>query len=226
MWGHDPVGPKGIGVVIIYTYWRSSAAYRLRIALNLKGLGYDSVPVDLVRDGGEQLTEAFRAINPNAAVPAMRIADGTVLTQSLAIIEYLEEQHPDPPLLPRNPVLRARVRAATQLIASDIHPINNLRVLRYLKDVLGHSQDGVVGWMRHWMRSGLATYGQLIDPDSRFSFGDAPSLADICLVPQLYNARRWELDMTGLEPLRDIAAACATIPAFRHAAPECQPDAR
>jgi maleylacetoacetate isomerase len=182
--------------------------------------------VDLVRDGGEQLTEAFRAINPNAAVPAMRIADGTILTQSLAIIEYLEEQHPNPPLLPRDPVLRARVRAATQLIASDIHPINNLRVLRYLKDVLGHSQSDVVGWMRHWMRSGLAAYGQLIDPDSRFSFGDAPSLADICLVPQLYNARRWELDMADLEPLRDIAAACATIPAFQRAAPECQPDAR
>jgi len=212
-------------VVIVYTYWRSSAAYRLRIALNLKGLSYDSVPVNLVRDGGEQLTQAFRAINPNAAVPAMRIADGTILTQSLAIIEYLEEQHPDPPLLPRDPILRARVRAAAQLIASDIHPINNLRVLRYLQDVLGLSQDDVVGWMRHWMRSGLAAYAQLIDPDSRFSFGDAPSLADICLIPQLYNARRWELDMTGLEPLLDIEAACATILAFRHAAPECQPDA-
>ena len=212
-------------MVIVYTYWRSSAAYRLRIALNLKGLSYDSVPVNLVRDGGEQLTQAFRAINPNAAVPAMRIADGTILTQSLAIIEYLEEQHPDPPLLPRDPILRARVRAAAQLIASDIHPINNLRVLRYLQDVLGLSQDDVVGWMRHWMRSGLAAYAQLIDPDSRFSFGDAPSLADICLIPQLYNARRWELDMTGLEPLLDIEAACATILAFRHAAPECQPDA-
>lgn len=209
----------------LYTYWRSSAAYRVRIALNLKQVGYDSVPVHLVRDGGEQLTAAYRAVNPAALVPALRISDDATLTQSLAIIEYLEETYPAPRLLPADPVGRARVRAAALLIAADIHPINNLRVTQYLKTQLTLGEQEVVTWMRHWMRTGLEAYAQLVEPATPFSFGDMPTLADICLVPQLYNARRWGLDFAGLERLLAIEESCRAIAAFADAAPERQADA-
>lgn len=207
----------------LYTYWRSSAAWRVRIALELKNLTYESLPVHLVR--GEQRGEAFKALNPNAVVPALALDDGTVLTQSLAIIEYLEEIHPLPALLPAEPVRRAAVRAAAQLIACDIHPLNNLRVVERLKGPLGHTQDDAVAWMRHWMRSGLDAYQRSIDDAGPFSFGEAPTLADLCLVPQLYNARRWGLDLAGLERLAAIDAAAAELPPFQAASAAAQPDA-
>jgi len=206
----------------LYTYWRSSAAWRVRIALNLKNLSYEHAPVHLVR--GEQRSDAFRGINPNAVVPALELDDSRVLTQSLAIIEYLEERHPLPALLPADPPRRAEVRGAALLIACDIHPLNNLRVTEYLKGRLGHSQEEAVAWMQHWMRAGLEAYQRSIDSAGRFSFGDAPGLADLCLVPQLYNARRWGLDLAGLERLAAIDAAAAALPAFQAAAAAAQPD--
>lgn len=209
----------------LYSYWRSTAAYRVRIGLNLKGLSADMAPIHLMRDGGEQLKPAYRLINANAVVPALELDDGVVLTQSLAIIEYLEERYPTPPLLPSEIVARARVRAAAQLIACDIHPINNLRVVGYLKGRLGHSQDEAIAWMRHWMRQGLEAYDRTIDREGRFSFGDLPTLADLCLIPQLYNATRWGLDVTGLGRLQSISHACSELPAFQSAMPERQPDA-
>jgi maleylacetoacetate isomerase len=209
----------------LYTYWRSSAAHRVRIALNLKGIRYEAAPIHLVRNGGEHLLPAFRAINPAAAVPALRVDGASVLTQSLAIIEYLEEAHPEPALLPRGAIERAKIRAAAQLIACDIHPVNNLRVVQHLKSTLGQSQESTAAWMRHWMKTGLGAYANLIDPAAAFSFGEAPTLADLCLVPQLYNARRWHLDMSGLEWLTAIEQRCLALPAFARAAPEAQPDA-
>jgi maleylacetoacetate isomerase len=211
----------------LYTYWRSSAVWRVRIALNLKNLSCENAPVHLVR--GEQRSEGFRGINPNAVVPALQLDDGRVLTQSLAIIEYLEERYPLPALLPSDPTRRAQVRAAALLIACDIHPLNNLRVTEYLKGRLGHSQDEAVSWMQHWMRAGLEAYQRTIEDAGagagRFSFGDAPTLADLCLIPQLYNARRWGLDLAGLERLVAIDAAAAALPAFQAAAAAAQPDA-
>ena len=207
----------------LFSYWRSSAAWRVRIALNLKNLPYSTEPVHLVR--GEQRAEAYRQVNPNAVVPALQLDDGTVLTQSLAIIEYLEERHPSPPLLPSDPVGRASVRAAAQLIACDVHPINNLRVVDHLKSRLGHTADEATAWMRYWMRTGLETYLCSIDGTGRFSFGDTPTLADLCLIPQLFNARRWGMDFAGLERLVEIDGAAASLPAFQAARPEVQTDA-
>jgi maleylacetoacetate isomerase len=209
----------------LFTYWRSSAAYRVRIALNMKRIPFESAPIHLVRNGGEQLSPEYRKINPAAVVPALRIRDGLVLTQSLAILEYLEETHPDPMLLPGDALLRARVRAAAQLIASDIHPINNLRVAQYLKGKLGQSQEATTEWMRHWMQVGLSAYAELIDADAEFSFGDAPTLADICLVPQLYNARRWGATFERIGRLAEIERRCLSLDAFAAASPENQPDA-
>ena len=209
----------------LYTYWRSSAAYRVRIGLGLKELAYEARTIDLVREGGEQLGTEFRAVNPNALVPALELDDGRVLTQSLAILEYLDELQPTPPLLPADRIERARVRAAAQLIACDVHPVNNLRVTTYLKTELGHDQDDVVRWMRHWMSLGLEALTATIAPSERFCFGDTPTLADLCLVPQLYNARRWGLELKGLGRLVAIEEACLAMQAFAQATPEAQPDA-
>ncbi|RFB78362.1 maleylacetoacetate isomerase [Methylovirgula sp. 4M-Z18] len=209
----------------LYSYWRSSAAYRVRIGLNLKQVTYETVPIHLLRDGGEQLKPAYRKINPNALVPALELDDGNILTQSLAILDYFEETHSEPPLLPRDPLKRARIRAAAQIIALDVHPINNLRILTYLKSQEGLDQDHVKAWAKHWMHHGLTAYAAMIEPGVRFSFGDAPTLADVCLIPQLYNARRWHLDLQDLPRLLEIEAACNDIPAFAAAAPERQPDA-
>ena len=209
----------------LFGYWRSTAAYRVRIALNLKGIHYDTVPVHLVRNGGEQFSATFQDINPNSVVPALALNDGRVLTQSLAIIEYLDETHAEPRLVPSETFLRARVRAAAQIVACDIHPVNNLRVTGYLKQRLGHSQDEATTWMQHWMRQGLEAYQKSIDNDGRYSFGETVTLADLCLVPQLYNAKRWQLDMQGLDRLQGIANACMSLEAFKQAAPEAQVDA-
>ncbi|WP_018991012.1 maleylacetoacetate isomerase [Aromatoleum toluclasticum] len=211
----------------LYTYFRSSAAYRVRIALNLKGLAWDAVPVHLVRDGGEQRQPAYLELNPVGLVPTLD-DDGQLLTQSLAIIEYLDETHPEPGLLPAGAADRARVRAIAQAIACDIHPINNLRVLQYLKREFGISDAQRDAWYRHWVEVGLAGVEQLLARDKRtgtFCHGDAPTLADCCLVPQVFNARRFGCDLSAMPTVRRIAERCATLEAFRLAAPENQPDA-
>ena len=209
----------------LWTYFRSSASYRARIALALKGLPYEHAPVHLVR--GEQLTPEFRAISPQGVVPALEDA-GQVITQSMAIIEYLEETHPDPPLLPRDPAGRARVRAIALTIACDTHPLNNLRVLKYLTGTLGVSDVDKGAWYQHWTAAGLSAVERLVAGDprtGRFCHGDAPTIANVCLVPQLFNARRFGCPVDAYPTLVRIEAACQALPAFRDAAPANQPDA-
>ena len=219
----------------LYSYFRSSAAYRLRIALHLKGLAFDTVPVHLLKGGGEQLQSAYRAVNPAALVPALQIdaendgtSDGTTLTQSLAIMEYLDETHPQPPLLPADALGRARVRALALTVACDIHPLNNLRVLTYLLGELQASGDARNAWARHWMALGFATLEQHLANDAATGLcchGDTPTLADCCVVPQVFNARRFELDLAPFPTLVRIAEHCETLPAFIAAHPAQQPDA-
>ena len=212
----------------LYTYYRSSAAYRVRIALNLKGMPYTAVPVHLVKDGGQHRSAAYRARNPQALVPAFELEDGTVLTQSLAIMEYLDEVQPEPALLPADAIGRARVRALAQAIACDLHPVNNLRVLQYLSQQLGISAEQKDAWYRHWVATGLQGLEVLLadhPSTGRFCHGDTPTLADCCLVPQLYNARRFQCPLDAYPTIQRIAAACETLPAFQQAAPEVQPDA-
>ena len=212
----------------LYTYYRSSAAYRVRIALNLKGMPYTAVPVHLVKDGGQHRSAAYRARNPQALVPAFELEDGTVLTQSLAIMEYLDEVQPEPALLPADAIGRARVRALAQAIACDLHPVNNLRVLQYLSQQLGISAEQKDAWYRHWVATGLQGLEALLadhPSTGRFCHGDTPTLADCCLVPQLYNARRFQCPLDAYPTIQRIAAACETLPAFQQAVPEVQPDA-
>lgn len=206
-------------------YFRSSAAYRVRIALNLKGLTPELAFVHLRK--GEQKAPPYADLNPQKLVPALEV-DGRVLTQSLAIIEYLDETHPEPPLLPADPLDRARVRALALAVACDIHPLNNLRVLSHLKSGLGHSQQEVDEWYRHWIAVGLTALEAMLADDpltGRFCHGDRPGLADICLVPQLANARRFGCEVTGYPTLLRIEAACQELPAFADAVPGRQPDA-
>ncbi|HXH02594.1 MAG TPA: maleylacetoacetate isomerase [Candidatus Competibacteraceae bacterium] len=210
----------------LYDYWRSSAAYRVRIALNLKGLDYRQVAVDLRRQ--EERSPHYRARNPQGLVPALELPDGRVLGQSLAICEYLEEVHPAPPLLPADPVARARVRGLALVVACEIHPLNNLRVLNYLSGPLGHGEDVRLAWYRHWIAEGLAALEALLaeHPDTgRCCHGDTPTLADVCLVPQLYNARRFDCDLSPYPTLTRIEAECQALAAFQRAVPERQPDA-
>ncbi len=209
----------------LYSYFRSSAAYRVRIALNLKGLALETVPVHLIKDGGEQRLPAYRAKHPQGLVPALELDDGTVLTQSLAIIAYLEAIRPAPALIPADPVLAAQVRAVALAIACDIHPLNNLRVLDYLKGPLGHSQEETEAWYRHWVRDGgLRAVEQMIE-GGPFCFGAAPTLADVVLVPQVFNARRFQVPLDDLPKIRAADAACAALDAFARAHPDRQPDA-
>ena len=211
----------------LYTYFRSSAAYRVRIALNLKGLRYEAVPVHLLKGGGEQLGEAYRAVNPSALVPALD-DDGAVVTQSLAILEYLEEMHPLAPLLPRDALGRARVRALAQMVACDIHPLTNLRVLRHLVRTLGVSDEGKTDWYVHWVREGLQAIEAHLAASAdtgRFCHGDTPSMADCCLAPQVFNARRFDIDLGPYPIIAGIDAACAELPAFAQAHPSQQSDA-
>jgi maleylpyruvate isomerase len=212
-------------VLKLHSYFRSSASYRCRIALNLKGLAYELACVHLVKDGGQHLSPAYRSLNPQALLPTLE-HDDRVLTQSLAIIEYLEEVWPQPSLLPGDAATRARVRAFALAIASDTGPVNNLRVLRYLKRTLKQEQAAIDAWYQHWSDSGLKACEALLPTAShRFCFGEQPTLADICLVPQIYNARRFNTDLSGVPRLVAIDAACCALPAFAHAAPESQPDA-
>jgi maleylpyruvate isomerase len=211
----------------LYTYFRSSAAYRVRIALNLKKLDVEYRFVHLVRDGGEQHAQEYQTLNPQELVPTLIDGD-TVLTQSLAIIEYLDECHPTPPLLPANPAGRARVRALAQLIACEIHPLNNLRVLQYLDLALGRDAEERKRWYRHWVMEGFTAFERLLtqsEHTGKFCHGGQPTLADLCLVPQLYNARRYECDLRAFPEICRIGDACMALDAFSAAAPENQPDA-
>jgi maleylacetoacetate isomerase len=212
----------------LYNYARSSASFRVRIALGLKGLPFDYLPVNLRH--GAQLQESYRAISPDALVPALDV-DGQTLTQSMAIIEYLDETHPRPPLLPADALGRARVRALAQTVACEIHPLNNLRVLKYLKDPLQCSDEEHDTWYRHWVRQGLEAFErQLRSEDARrgapslYCHGETPTLADCLLVPQIFNARRFDTDLGGLD--RTLAAfdACMLLPAFAQAQPSQCPD--
>jgi maleylpyruvate isomerase len=211
----------------LYTFFRSSASFRVRIALNLKGLTYDQVPIHLRRGGGEQLMANYRAINPQALLPTLE-DEGRHLTQSLAIIEYLEETHPNPPLLPKSALDRALVRSMALVIACEVHPIQNLRVLNYVKKEYNQTDEQVNLWAQHWIDLGLAALEQMITAQparGKFCFGDSPTLADICLVPQLGNARRFDCDLSRYPSILSIEKACIAIPAFADAAPEKQPDA-
>ena len=211
----------------LYSYWRSSAAYRVRIGLNLKGLAYETRPVHLVRDGGEQHADDYRALNPQELVP-MLVDGERRITQSLAILEYLDETFPKPALLPADTRGRARVRSLAMLVACDIHPLNNLRVLQYLKRENGLEQPAIDAWMLHWMREGFAAMEEMLADEpgtGTFCHGETPTIADCCLVPQLYNARRFALDLSPYPTLVRIEADCLALPAFDAARPENQPDA-
>ncbi|BAL26636.1 maleylacetoacetate isomerase [Azoarcus sp. KH32C] len=211
----------------LYTYFRSSAAYRVRIALNLKGIAYQPVAIHLLKEGGQQRKPEYLALNPAGLVPALD-DDGQLVTQSLAIIEYLDETHPAPPLLPADALGRARVRALAQAIACDIHPINNLRVLKYLKHEFGVDDAQKDAWYRHWCEVGLAAVEAMLASDprtGRFCHGDTPGLADCCLVPQVFNARRFDCKLDGMPTVLRITEACEALDAFRAAAPANQPDA-
>jgi len=207
--------------MVLYTYFRSSAAFRARIALNLKGLKPLQVFVHLRRH--EQRADAYRAINPQAVIPTL-VHEGHAIGQSLAIIEYLDEIAPNPPLLPADPFGRARVRQIAQIVACEIHSLGNMRVQEYLRDTLGRGEAEILAWHRHWIALGLDAIDQLVG-SGRFCYGDGPTLADICLIPQLANARRAEMDLAPYPALLRIEAAAFELAAFADALPKNQPDA-
>jgi maleylpyruvate isomerase len=210
----------------LYTYFRSSAAFRVRMALNIKGIAYEPHIVWL--PDGQQKSDAYRQINPQNLVPTL-IDDGEQLNQSMAIIEYLDETHPEPALMPKDPLARAHVRSLSQLIACDIHPINNLRVLKYLKGELKQEQSAIDNWYRHWCDEGLAAYERQLaesNTQGRYSFGNTVTMADLCLVPQIFNAKRFEVDLTKFPATMAIFDRLMLIPAIDIAQPSKQPDAQ
>ncbi|MDZ4255099.1 MAG: maleylacetoacetate isomerase [Sulfuritalea sp.] len=212
----------------LHSYFRSSASFRVRIALALKQLDYEYVPVHLLQGGGQQFAAAFKAMNPAALVPVLEEDDGTVLTQSLAIIEYLDETRPQPALLPPDAVGRARVRALALAIACEIHPLNNLRVLAYLSKTLGVTEAQRKAWYCHWVETGLATVEAMLAGDPQTGaccHGDTPTLADICLVPQIFNAQRFKAKLDHVPTVMRIHQHCLTLPAFAQSVPALQPDA-
>jgi maleylpyruvate isomerase len=218
---------KGTFTMKLYTFFRSSASYRVRIALNLKNIQYEQAPIHLRRGGGEQLGAAYKGINPQALVPALE-DNGKILTQSLAIIEYLDEKHPNPALLPGDPAERALVRSMALIIACEVHPIQNLRVLNHVKATYNQTDAQVNQWAQHWIDLGLAALEQMIFTQPRrgkFCFGDTPTIADICLVPQLGNAQRYGCDLAKYPAILEIEKNCMALAAFVNAAPEKQPDA-
>lgn len=208
----------------LYTYFRSSAAYRVRIVLNLKGLPCDMAPIHLTKDGGYQRKPEFIAINAQMRVPALELSSGDVLTQSLAIIEYLDDIHPEPPLLPPDALARAKVRAIAQIVACDIHPLNNLLVLQYLKRQLKHEQAEIDAWYHHWVIEGFKAIEAMMAPGP-YACGTHVTLADVCLVPQVFNARRLKVPLDAFPKIVAADAACLKLAAFDRARPENQPDA-
>lgn len=206
----------------LFTYYRSTSSYRVRIALALKGLQPTAIPVNLIRDGGEQHKLDYRGVNPQGRVPALRLDDGTIITQSPAIIEYLEERYPDPPLLASELVLRARQRAVAATLACDTHPLHNVSVLNRLR-TMGHDEKAVSGWIGHWISEGLNAVEQLIVGDC-FCFGDTPSVADVYLLPQLYAARRFNVDLGSLPLIQQVEQRALQHPAFLQAHPDAQSD--
>ena len=214
-------------MIKLYTYFRSSAAFRVRIALNLKGLAFESIPVHLLRHGGMQHTPDYAALNPSELVPTL-VDDARALVQSLAIMEYLEETRPEPPLLPSGALGRARVRALAQTIACEIHPLNNLRVLQYLEQTLKLDTQARTEWCRHWITLGFAALEEMLirSPETGvYCHGDTPTIADCCLVPQVANARRFDTPLDAFPNILRIEASCLTLPAFQQALPNLQPDA-
>jgi maleylacetoacetate isomerase len=207
----------------LYDYFRSSASYRVRIALNLKRLSYDAVPIHLSKDGGRQKTPEYRAINPQMRVPALVLSNGDRLIQSLAIIEYLDETFPDPALLPVEAVERAQVRAVAQIIACDIHPINNTSTLSYLRK-LGHDQTEIDEWYASWILSGFEAVETMIRP-APYAFGSHVTIADLCIIPQVFNARRFKVPIDRFPKIASVDSACNKLSAFDNARPEKQPDA-
>jgi maleylpyruvate isomerase len=208
----------------LYSYFRSSAAYRVRIALNLKGIAYETVPVHLVKDGGHNRRPEYRAVNPQMRVPALALGSGEVLIQSPAIIEYLDETQPDPPFMPKDPIARAKARALATIVACDIHPLNNTSPLRYLKRAMHQEQSAIDAWYHHWVTEGFEALEALLEPGP-YCCGSAVTIADIFLVPQINNARRLKVPLDKFPKIVAIEAACLALPAFDRARPENQPDA-
>jgi len=208
----------------LYSYFRSSAAYRVRIALNFKGMTYETIPVHLVKDGGHNRRPEFRAVNPQMRIPTLVAPTGDVLIQSLAIIEYLEEVQPNPPLLPKDPIARAKVRALADIVACDIHPLNNTSPLRYLKRQMHQEQSAIDAWYHHWVNEGFEALEALVEP-APYAYGKEVTMADMCLVPQVANARRLKVPLDTFPKILGIEAACLELPAFDRARPENQPDA-
>ena len=207
----------------LYTYFRSSAAFRVRIALNVKGLRYESLFVHLAK--GEHRRPEYAKVNPQGLLPTLELDDGIRLNQSLAIIEYLEDKCPRPPLLPSDAVGKARVRGLAALVACEIHPLNNLRVLQHLKRSLGQSEEQVNAWYRHWIADGLAKLEAQLDPNAKFAYGDAPTMADCCLVPQIFNAKRYDCNLAPYPTTMRVFEQCMGLEAFDRAQPAKQPDA-
>lgn len=208
----------------LYSYWRSTTSYRVRAALNLKGVVYDTVSVDLVT--GDQAAPDYAVINPGKGVPTLVLDDGTVLTQSLAILDYLDAVYPQPRLIPEDPIARAKVMAVAHTVAMDIHPVNNLRLIGALKSRFRASPDQATDWMRHWIREGFAAVEALLPTSDAFAFGDAPNIADICITAQVYNARRWGVDLAAFPNIARIEQLCLNSPAIADAHPDNQPDAK
>jgi maleylacetoacetate isomerase len=208
----------------LYTYWRSSAAWRVLIALALKNVGYAAKPVSLIADDGEQHSADYIALNPQRLVSTLVPDDGTVLTQSLVIIDWLEAEYLLPALLPKNPIARARVMAAAHVVAMDVRPVNNLRVVKVLTDQFGADADAKTKWMQRWMKAGFDALNEILS-EGPFAYGDQPTLADVCLIPQLYNARRWGMDLNAWPKLLGVEKACFNLPGFSMTAPEAQANA-
>ncbi|MGI9390078.1 MAG: maleylacetoacetate isomerase [Boseongicola sp.] len=208
----------------LYSYWRSTTSYRVRAALNLKRADYEIVPVDLV--AGEQCQPNYTQMNPSAGVPTLVLDDGTILTQSMAILEYVDATWPKPSLIPRDKLERARVMAAAYSVATDIHPVNNLRVIGQLKARFGAPPDQTLSWMQHWMEKGFAAIETQLGDESKFAFGDTPNIADLCITGQVYNAHRWGVSLAAYPRIERIEANCLSIPEIAAAHPDNQTDAK
>ncbi|MBU2711828.1 maleylacetoacetate isomerase [Zooshikella harenae] len=209
----------------LYSYWRSSTAYRLRIALNLKQVTYDIIPVHLVKDGGEQFSPWFTELNPQQRVPVLDTGENSLI-QSMAILEWLEETHSEPPLLPSDPLARAQVRAMMQLIGCEIHPLNNIRVLQYLSTNLHIEEEAKRAWYQHWIVDGFTALEALLKQHGgQYCWQDQLTFADVTLIPQVYNAKRFQVDLKAFPSINKIYNHCIQLPAFKLASPESQPDA-